>query len=358
MLPGANGGQEWTPIAVDPTLNYAFTAMLHQPMNYTVHSAPWEKGRLWLGSAFVAIPGEEQWGNVAAVNLADGKVAWEVKTEQPMIGGVTATAGGLLFTGEGNGWFKAYDSRTGDVLWQFYCGAGVNAAPTVYELDGEQFVAVAAGGNFQLGYPLGSAIFVFGLPMAAELQRRERSAAPALEPAELLRSRPARRAASHAASAPAASAQEIDPGWLRADPERRMAEFDLIATLTGHRGGLNFNGFADGELTWEVPTGWDVVMLFSNRDGVLPHSAQVIEEVTPVPEGPVQSAFPRAQTRRPRQGLQAGETDELRFTADRAGSYLILCAVPGHGRGGMWIRLEVSDEAEQPSMYRTAEGRP
>jgi PQQ-dependent dehydrogenase (methanol/ethanol family) len=164
MLPGANGGQEWSPIAVDPTLGYAFTAMLHQPMHYKVHYAPWEKGKLWLGSAFVAIPGEEQWGNVAAVDLRTGRVAWEVRTPQPMMGGTTATAGGLVFTGEGNGWFKAYDSRTGRVLWQFFCGAGVNAAPTVYELDGEQFIAVAAGGNFQLGYPLGDAIFIFGLP--------------------------------------------------------------------------------------------------------------------------------------------------------------------------------------------------
>jgi len=83
-----------------------------------------------------------------------------------MMGGATATAGGLVFTGEGNGWFKAYDAKTGAVLWKFYCGAGVNAAPSVFEVDGEQFVAVAAGGNFQISYPLGNAVFVFGLPKA------------------------------------------------------------------------------------------------------------------------------------------------------------------------------------------------
>lgn len=164
MLPGANGGQEWSPIAIHPQLQYAYTVGLHQPMHYKTHYAPYERGRLWLGSAFVAIPGEEQWGNVSAINLQTGKIAWQVKTEQPMIGGATATAGGLVFTGEGNGWFKAYDARTGAVLWQFYCGAGVNAAPSVFEVDGEQFVAVAAGGNFQLGFPLGDAVFVFGLP--------------------------------------------------------------------------------------------------------------------------------------------------------------------------------------------------
>ena len=166
MLPGANGGQEWSPITVNPELQYAYTVGLHQPMYYKTHYSPYETGRPWLGSAFQAIPGEAQWGTVTAINLQTGKKAWQVKTDQPMIGGATATAGGLVFTGEGNGWFKAYDAKSGAVLWQFYCGAGVNAAPSVYELDGEQFIAVAAGGNFQISYPLGNSVFVFGLPKA------------------------------------------------------------------------------------------------------------------------------------------------------------------------------------------------
>jgi alcohol dehydrogenase (cytochrome c) len=164
MLPGANGGSEWSPIAVDPTLNYAFVAGLHQPMNYITHSAPYEKGRLWLGSAFVAIPGEEQWGLYSAVNLATGKIAWQNKVPQPMMGGSLATAGGLAFTGEGNGNFNAYESRTGKLLWQFNAGAGCNAAPMTFTHGGEQFIAVACGGNFQLSYPLGDAVMVFGLP--------------------------------------------------------------------------------------------------------------------------------------------------------------------------------------------------
>jgi PQQ-dependent dehydrogenase (methanol/ethanol family) len=168
MLPGANGGEEWSPIAVNPSLGFAYTVGLHQPMNYITHSVPYPQGKLWLGSAFVAIAGEAQWGNVSAINLATGKIAWQVKTEQPMMGGATATAGGLVFTGEGNGWFKAYDAKTGAVLWQFQCGAGVNSAPSVFSMDGEQFIAVAAGGNAQLRYPLGDAVFIFGLPKAGK----------------------------------------------------------------------------------------------------------------------------------------------------------------------------------------------
>jgi alcohol dehydrogenase (cytochrome c) len=164
MLPGANGGSEWSPIAVDPSLNYAFVAGLHQPMNYITHTAPYEKGRLWLGSAFVAIPGEEQWGLYSAVDLATGRIAWQNKVAQPMMGGSLATAGGLAFTGEGNGNFNAYESRTGKLLWQFNAGAGCNAAPMTFTHGGEQFIAVACGGNFQISYPLGDAVMVFGLP--------------------------------------------------------------------------------------------------------------------------------------------------------------------------------------------------
>src|SRR5438034_1054344 len=113
MLPGANGGQEWSPITVNPELQYAYTVGLHQPMYYKTHYSPYETGRPWLGSAFQTIPGEAQWGTVTAINLQTGKKAWQVKTDQPMIGGATATAGGLVFTGEGNGWFKAYDAKSG-----------------------------------------------------------------------------------------------------------------------------------------------------------------------------------------------------------------------------------------------------
>jgi alcohol dehydrogenase (cytochrome c) len=164
MLPGANGGSEWSPPAVNPNLGYMYVLGLEQPMNYITHSAPYEKGKLWLGSAFKAVPGERQWGTFTAINLNTGKRAWQVKTDQPMIGGALATAGNLVFTGEGNGHFNAYDARTGKTLWTFSAGAGCNAPPVTYSLDGKQYIAVACGGNYQLGYPLGAAVMVFALP--------------------------------------------------------------------------------------------------------------------------------------------------------------------------------------------------
>jgi alcohol dehydrogenase (cytochrome c) len=163
MLPGANGGVEWSPIATNPGLGLAYAINLHQPMDYFLESAPYPSGKLWFGGAFKLARAAEQWGNVTAVDYNTGKIRWQVKTPQPMIGGVLATAGGLVFTGEGNGEFKAYDAATGAVLWQFQAGAGVNAPPASYSVAGKQYIVVAAGGNVQLDYKRGNAVIAFTL---------------------------------------------------------------------------------------------------------------------------------------------------------------------------------------------------
>jgi alcohol dehydrogenase (cytochrome c) len=163
MLPGANGGVEWSPQAVNPSLGLAYAINLHQPMTYHVENSPYPSGKLWLGGAFKVIPSEEQWGNVTAVDYNTGKIRWQVKTPQPMIGGILATAGGLVFTGEGNGLFKAYDAETGATLWSFQAGAGVNAPPSSYTVEGKQYIVVGAGGNVQLDYKRGNSIIAFTL---------------------------------------------------------------------------------------------------------------------------------------------------------------------------------------------------
>jgi alcohol dehydrogenase (cytochrome c) len=161
MFPGANGGVEWSPMATDPGQNLAYAINLEQEMTYTVDSTPYPGGKLWLGGAFTNIPGGIQTGNVTAVNYNTGKIAWQVTTPQPMIGGILATSGGLVFTGEGNGWFKAYNSTDGKELWRFQAGAGVNAPPSSYVVDGKQYVVVGAGGNFQINFKRGNNIIAF-----------------------------------------------------------------------------------------------------------------------------------------------------------------------------------------------------
>ncbi|HTP47955.1 MAG TPA: PQQ-binding-like beta-propeller repeat protein [Casimicrobiaceae bacterium] len=174
MLPGANGGVEWSPMAIDPALHLAYAANLHQPMTYHVEEAAYPGGKLWLGGAFKVISSEQQWGHLVAVNLDTGKIAWADKTPQPLIGGVLATAGGVVFNGEANGWFKAFDSKTGKELWKYNCGAGVNAPAVSYMVDGKQYVAVAAGGNNQIDAKRGNSVFVFTLVGGGENKREEK----------------------------------------------------------------------------------------------------------------------------------------------------------------------------------------
>ena len=163
MLPGANGGVNWSPGSVNPNLRHVYYANLHQPMHYEERSVPWRKGRLWLGGAFKGIKGAEQSGNITAVNIDTGELAWQHITKQPLIGGTLATAGGLVFSGGDEGKIIALDATTGEQLWQFQTGAGVNAPPIAFEIDGQLHIAVASGGNAQLNTNRGGTILVFSL---------------------------------------------------------------------------------------------------------------------------------------------------------------------------------------------------
>ena len=164
MLPGANGGVEWSPMAINPDLRMAYALNLHQPMTYHVETAKYPDGKLWLGGAFKVIEGEKQWGRLAAVNVDTGKMAWKFDTEQPLIGGALATAGDLVFYGEGNGLFRALHAKTGKLLWEYQCGAGANAMPVTYTVKSRQYVAMGCGGNTQLDFKRGNTMMVFALP--------------------------------------------------------------------------------------------------------------------------------------------------------------------------------------------------
>ena len=158
-------------------------------------------------------------------------------------------------------------------------------------------------------------------------------------------------------SAPVCAAQtstakpQIDSNWLTVDTTGKTATFQLTSGLTPLNGGLNFNGFTDGKLTLTVPTGWTVVIRFTNHDANLPHSAEVVDTTKPMPAGPVDPpVFAHAITAKPMTGLPEGATDSLRFVASKAGSYMIFCAVPGHGLAGMWIRFKVSATEKRPTL--------
>ena len=162
-------------------------------------------------------------------------------------------------------------------------------------------------------------------------------------------------------SAPVCAAQtstakpQIDSTWLTVDTTGKTAIFQLSSGLTPLNSGLNFNGFNDGKLTLTVPTGWTVVIRFTNHDANLPHSAEVVDTTKPMPAGPVDPpVFAHAITAKPMTGLPEGATDSLRFVASKAGSYMIFCAVPGHGLAGMWIRLKVSTTEKRPTLVTSS----
>jgi uncharacterized cupredoxin-like copper-binding protein len=158
-----------------------------------------------------------------------------------------------------------------------------------------------------------------------------------------------------ATRAPAQATQaQIDCTKLMVDTVSRTATFQLVAGQTNLNSGLNFNGFNDGTLTLSVPQSWNVVIHFVNRDSSMQHSAEVIDTTKPMPAGPVDPAFPRAMTTKLMNGLAAGETDTFRFVASKPGSFLLFCPVPGHGLGGMWIRLKISPTAKRPSLIATS----
>jgi len=108
--------------------------------------------------------GSERYGNVVAVDPLTGKVAWTQRTDQPLAGGVLATAGGLVFAGRSSGWFDAYDAASGERVWSFRTGAGCNSAPMTYHVGGRQYVAVACGGHAALDPQGGDAVIAFALP--------------------------------------------------------------------------------------------------------------------------------------------------------------------------------------------------
>ncbi|MSP86870.1 MAG: pyrrolo-quinoline quinone [Methylotenera sp.] len=163
LYPGILGGSNWSPTALDEDNQTSYVAGIHAPVKYTLVEEPATKDAAAVRYASTEPTTDPRWGVISAINLTTGKMRWQVKTEQPLMGGLLATRGSLLFMGEGNGNFNAYHSQTGALLWQTKVDAGVNAPPISYAIDGVQYIAVVAGGNAIFGYTAGDNIMVYAL---------------------------------------------------------------------------------------------------------------------------------------------------------------------------------------------------
>lgn len=163
MAPGARGGNPGTGVAYDPTTGTAFVGGVHQPMVYRPAPAPYRRGGLWVGGELRFPPDAEQWGTVTAIDLGTGEIRWQKETPGPAHSSALATAGGLVFMGQGSGAFDAFDARSGELLWQFNTGAGVHGGPITYRVGPVQYVVVPAGGSYQFDTPAGDDLIAFAL---------------------------------------------------------------------------------------------------------------------------------------------------------------------------------------------------
>lgn len=163
IVPGVLGAVSWSPAAYHPALRYMYVAGIYQPSMFFSRRLEPAPGNPWESYTFTRKAAEPDWGALSAIDVTTGAVSWRRKVEQPMVGGVLATAGDLVFTGEGNGDFAAYNAYDGRRLWGHQGEYGVNAPPVSYLVKGRQYIAVAAGGNALFGYKVGDEVLAFRL---------------------------------------------------------------------------------------------------------------------------------------------------------------------------------------------------
>ena len=106
-------------------------------------------------------------GVIVALDSSTAQIKWQTALPKPAIGGTLATAGGLVFVGDDDGYLYALDARTGRKLWRFHLGMRVGSAPVAYQIAGVEYIAIAAGGSQSMAKgepgPRPGKMFVFRL---------------------------------------------------------------------------------------------------------------------------------------------------------------------------------------------------
>ncbi len=158
VYPGSIGGLNFSPASYDPKTNYIFNAAAETASLLTqAKLTPTQKKRkLTLGDIFLGLdngnfgqylPGWHDHGSISAIDVNTGKRVWKFTTPEPERGGVTTSASGLGFAGGGDGVLRAFSTKTGKVLWTFQTGHQIAAGPTIYSVQGKQYLAISSGGS-------------------------------------------------------------------------------------------------------------------------------------------------------------------------------------------------------------------
>ena len=175
VCPGAAGGKEWMPMSYNPLTHLIYLPAIENCAKFYNYGIKARGLNLPPGpSGFRYLP-NLAYGKVMAIQPDTGERVWEVKTRTPMGGGMLGTAGGLVFTGDAEGNFTAYDEDSGRILWSYQTGSGMRGAPISYRLDGKQYIAIASGMGGAVGgytgagapwmknYRSGDTLYVFSL---------------------------------------------------------------------------------------------------------------------------------------------------------------------------------------------------
>ncbi len=147
MYPGSSGAHNWQAMSFSPRTGLVFIPYMQLGTRFTKGRPAHGEipvGGINMSWADLSDP-EDGKGALVAWDTVRQRQAWRVQHQTLWNGGTLATAGNLVFQGTADGWFSAYDARTGARLWRFQAGQGIIAAPVSYSIGGRQYVSVLAG---------------------------------------------------------------------------------------------------------------------------------------------------------------------------------------------------------------------
>src|SRR6478736_2700697 len=165
IQPSGIGGVNWSPMPYSPDTGYFYVPGTVRTSAFTRYETKYVNGLRYTGGGQSAPIDSPMSGTFTAIDAKTNKIAWQHKTPYRVGGGggSTVTAGGLVLRGEPDGNFLALDAKSGKELFRFQTGFGADAPPVVYEVDGEQYITIATGGNQLQGSSYGDAIWTFSL---------------------------------------------------------------------------------------------------------------------------------------------------------------------------------------------------